>query len=220
MTTFLEREIIAIYANEMRGQGFEVVIEPSSKILPSFFEGYRPDVVGFSPNGNVALEVMTRRAASQQKLDKISRLFRDRKDWILRVVWREEVPEIHQKIAVGIEEIQEKIDSLQRILTDSDVQSIFLMTWSVLEAVARLADGAEFANQQTAHSLVQRLAHLGYIGPSDADTLRTLLHKRNKLAHGGIDERIEPASVLTMFEIISKVIDSIQGEIEAESPIH
>jgi uncharacterized protein YutE (UPF0331/DUF86 family) len=60
-----------------------------------------------------------------------------------------------------------------------------------------------FERPQTPGRLVQVLASEGYVTPSEADKLRGLAEKRNKLVHGELRTRISEADVAQMTDILS-----------------
>ncbi|MFB0506541.1 MAG: hypothetical protein ACETWT_07405 [Thermodesulfobacteriota bacterium] len=58
---------IEAVAREYRKKGYDVTIEPSSHELPSFLQGFRPDIIARGENEIVIIEVKTQSTLSESR---------------------------------------------------------------------------------------------------------------------------------------------------------
>ena len=56
----LERAILDTMVPELEADGFRVVIHPKQDTLPTFLQGYRPDMVAYKENKKLAIEIAAR----------------------------------------------------------------------------------------------------------------------------------------------------------------
>ena len=82
----------------------------------------------------------------------------------------------------------------------------FLLAWATFEAIARVLIPSQMQRPQTPGRLVQVLASEGYLTPTEADSLRLLADKRNKLIHGELRTRISKSEVNRIADVLSMLV--------------
>jgi uncharacterized protein YutE (UPF0331/DUF86 family) len=84
-----------------------------------------------------------------------------------------------------------------------------LLAWATFEALARAVVSGEFQRPQTPGRLVQVLAQGGYLTPTEADKLRRLAEKRNKLIHGDLQVRVSKAEVKRFARVLDTMLEMV-----------
>ena len=84
-----------------------------------------------------------------------------------------------------------------------------LLAWATLEAIGRLLALGQFQRPQTPGRLVQVLASEGYLTPNEADELRLLADKRNKVVHGELQTRISRSEVNRFADVLTMMVRMI-----------
>lgn len=216
MTTLLERELIAMAARKLESEGYDVVVDPARNTLPEFLRDFRPDAIAFRADGNLVLEVLTSVAKDAERANALNQLFDEVEGWKLRLVWKDEIKDAVQDMSVQLQNIAEKTKQITDGLTEDNIQGSFLLLWSVLEAISRYVEPEEFQRAQPSKNLVQRLASLGYVTPTQADELRILAELRNKLAHGGIDAEVSPQQLHALLDIQRDIFSLSKEEVQKD----
>lgn len=186
----LERVVLDSIVPELEADGFRVVIHPKQDTLPAFLQGYRPDMVAYKGNRNLAIEIIARAsAASASKLKE--RVLRERfsghPDWELRFVYAPPATSGANIPVVSKETISEHLDRLAASVDTMGPTAALLTGWAVFEAAARALLPSSLTRPQPPARLIETLASEGYVTPDEADMLRRLSRTRNEIAHGRLD---------------------------------
>ncbi len=184
MSNQTEAEVLRQLLPELEAQGYEVYLHPDRRLLPSFLEGYIPDAVALRTGKNLAIEVTRQSADVSKKLEHIAALFEEQPNWEFRIVWLEPVSSQRDLKIQPSAAIAKRIKEVQELLDKGNSDGALLLAWATFEALARALLPDEFQRAQTPGRLVTILAKNGYITPSEADLLRVLADKRNRLIHG------------------------------------
>ena len=194
---------------DLEARGYDVYVQPTRGITPAFLGAYIPDAVAIrtpansSRDKNIAIEVMRESGSTEQKLEKIVKLFEGQDEWELRVVWL--VP-INPSEAVPVptsSEIDGRLLEVDRLIADGHLNAALLLAWAVLEAIGRTLQSNEFQRPQTSGRLVQTLAESGHLTPDEADDVRALAVKRNALAHGNFQVHVTREEMQRLGEVLS-----------------
>jgi uncharacterized protein YutE (UPF0331/DUF86 family) len=78
----------------------------------------------------------------------------------------------------------ERLERVQTLIDQGQIEASLLMGWAAFEAMARATLVGQFDRPQTSTRIVQILASEGYLTPTEADKLRALAAKRNRVSHG------------------------------------
>ena len=200
MTMLIETEIIENVAAGLRAEGFSVVIGPVSPIIPTDLSLLRPDMAAFRADTKLIVEVVSRSSEKKHKLEQLTTVLATPSDWSLRVVSFDGEPTAAlplltpEKARIFLEEA--------RHLSGDHPQAAFLLAWASLEALARVTKSDQFAKPQTPGRIVEVLAQEGYFTPAEADLLRELSKRRNRLIHGDLDSKLTAEDVQRFLTII------------------
>jgi hypothetical protein len=185
-----ERVVLETMAPVLEADGFRVVIHPQQATLPTFLQGYQPDMVAYKEHKNLAIEI-----ASRSPTDPASRLkeraLRDRfaghPDWELRFVYAPPVNSDPNIPVVSKQTVFEHLDRLEASADAMGLTAALLTGWAVFEAAARALLPSSLTRPQPPARLIETLASQGYVTPDEADILRRLSRMRNEVAHGRLD---------------------------------
>lgn len=193
---------------QLQADGYTVYIEPSRQLLPPFMEGYTPDAIAIRPGKNLAIEVVVEGSSSDRKLERIRPRFDGVKDWELRVYYARPVRESELLPPISKGSIEESIRSIEALVASGQPAAALLMAWATLEGLGRLLLPERFARPQSPGRLVEVLAGEGYITPSEADLIRSLVRRRNHLIHGSLETNVEPSEVSAFVEVMKTLLKS------------
>lgn len=104
-------------------------------------------------------------------------------------------------------EVTRRLKEIRQLAADGHLEPSLLLAWATMEAVARAVAKDWFAKPQTPGRLVETLAMEGYITPTEADRIRALVTKRNKLIHGGFDISISASEIDEFAETIERLVE-------------
>lgn len=204
-----EFDVLQQLVPELEAEGYEVFLHPNRPLLPGFLRNYAPDAIARRGDKNLVIEIFRKSPDSEQKAERITSLLKGQDDWELRVVWitpsgpaRTVQPQTRSIIRKRITEIRELANSGQ-------FGPALLLAWATLEAIGRLLAPSQFQRPQTPGRLVQVLASEGYITPTEADHLRLLAEKRNRLIHGELQTRITKSEVGRFADILAIMVKMI-----------
>jgi uncharacterized protein YutE (UPF0331/DUF86 family) len=209
MSTQTEAEVLRQLLPELEAQGYEVYLHPDRRLLPSFSKSYIPDAVALRSDKNIAIEVTRQSRDASKKLARITKLFEGQPKWELRIVWLESASSQRDLEIQPLAAIAKRITEVQELLDKGSSEGSLLLAWAIFEALARAILPDQFQRPQTPGRLVEILARQGYITPSEADLLRVLAEKRNKLAHGELQTRASKAEL----GAFTKTLDSLAREL-------
>jgi hypothetical protein len=209
MSTQTEAEVLRQLLPELEAQGYEVYLHPDRRLLPSFSKSYIPDAVALRSDKNIAIEVTRQSRDASKKLARITKLFEGQPKWELRIVWLEPASSQRDLEIQPLAAIAKRITEVQELLDKGSSEGSLLLAWAIFEALARAILPDQFQRPQTPGRLVEILARQGYITPSEADLLRVLAEKRNKLAHGELQTRASKAEL----GAFTKTLDSLAREL-------
>ena len=205
MTEDTEQDVIQRLVRNLESEGYEVFIQPSRTLLPDFLGSYVPDVIARRKDGNLAIEVKRKSTSAERSVEDLARLFEGRKDWTLRLVWIEPTALQRSLEVQSRDTVQDQISEIRQLVDGNHLSSALLLGWATLEAVGRMLVSQQFQRPQTPGRLVQVLASEGYLTPTEADALRRLADKRNRIIHGELQTDISKNDI----DIVTNVLETI-----------
>ena len=105
------------------------------------------------------------------------------------------------------QEIAAQLDVARTLNATGHAGAALLLAWSCLEALARTALGTRMSTPQRPGSVLETLAFEGFVAPSEADRIRPLIAKRNRLAHGDLSVRLSQMEIDDFTHIISDALE-------------
>lgn len=212
METAFHQERVTAVADRYRQRGYQVTQEPAAEQLPSFLQGFRPDLLAQNAAESVVVEIKSYgQVTRSQELESLAKQVESHPGWRMELVFSnppeqsaDEVrPPASEFPTLGVSEIERRIASSKHLASHGDTQSAVILLWSALEATLRIGlerIPASFINNIPSAILKQGVAY-GLMDPKDYDFLSQLLPVRNAAAHGfsnAVDrETIEKATRLT-----------------------
>ena len=107
-------------------------------------------------------------------------------------------------------DIGDQLSEVHALNADGHRAAALLLGWAVLEAIARSAFADRLSKPQAAASTLEMLAFDGYVSPSEADEIRTVIDLRNRVAHGDLTVRLAKDAIDRFVEIIDMVLQRVQ----------
>jgi hypothetical protein len=202
-----ERAVLNTLLPELEADGFRVVIHPKPETLPTFLQGYQPDMVAYKANKNLAIEIKARAKASKQAERALRERFAGHPDWELRFVY---APPVNSDANIPVVTKQigsEHLDRLEASVDAMGLAAALLTGWAVFEAAARALLPSSLTGPQPPARLIETLASEGYVTPDEADRLRRLSRTRNEVAHGRLDLTPTPDDVAQLIAVTRSILD-------------
>ena len=209
MSMQTEAEVLQRLLPELEAQGYEVYLHPNRRLLPSFFGDYEPFAVALGSSKNLAVEFARQSADTSKKLERITALFEGQPKWELRIVWLEPVSSQRDLEVQPSAVIAKRITEVQELIDKGSSEGSLLLAWATFEALARAILPDRFQRPQTPRRLVEILAAEGYITPSEADFLRELAEKRNKLIHGELQTHASKAELGNFTKTLGTLLEEL-----------
>jgi uncharacterized protein YutE (UPF0331/DUF86 family) len=197
-----EAAVLENIVPQLEAEGYEVYSHPSAHLLPSFMQAYRPDAIALRDDKKLAIEVIRKGSPSVKNLDKLRELLAGRKDWELRVYWISP-PNTPKPIErASARDIEQAIKTIEQLASESLFAPALLMAWATLEGLGRALLSEKLVRPQTPGTLVEVLAGEGYVTPTEADRLRTLIATRNQIAHGGLRAKVGSKDIKNLLSVL------------------
>lgn len=211
MTLSIEREILQKEVERLTAEGFDVFIEPGPSLTPAFAVGYRPDAVAIGNGRKIALEVASRGTSADRKLSEVAALFGQHPEWEFRIIWIEPAMSAPRLPIQTKDQIQSILREIKKLRGDHYFRPSFLLAWAAFEAAARAVAEPQLGRPQTPGRIVQVLSQEGYLSPNEADEMRPLVEKRNRLVHGTLDLEVTGDDVDRLVQLIETVTAEVGG---------
>jgi uncharacterized protein YutE (UPF0331/DUF86 family) len=183
----LERAVLDTMVPEPVAEGYRVVIHPKQDMLPTFLQGYQPDMVAYKDNKNLAIEIKAQSPVARVKERVLRERFAGHPDWELRFVYAPPINSDANIQAVSKQIVSEHLERLAASVDAMGLTAALLTGWAVFEAAARALLPSSLTRPQPPARLIETLASDGYVTPDEADMLRRLSRTRNEVAHGRLD---------------------------------
>jgi hypothetical protein len=185
-------------AEKYRAAGYEVLVQPSDRDLPSSLHGLRPDLLARRGEDNVLVEVKS--SARGRELDRYRTLaerVHAEPGWRLDLVVStppDQLAGISDYPVLTLVDARARFEDARKLLDGGYPDAALLLAWAGVEGVLRgIAEKEDVALQrQSTGSLLQKLTTTGALSRSDYQQLRDTLAQRSAVAHGfgaaGVDD--------------------------------
>lgn len=202
-TRAVEFDVLQQLMPALEAEGYEVFLQPNRQLLPNFLKGFMPDAIALRSDEKIAIEVIRKSRDGERRIKKVKELFKGHEDWKFRVVWVAPSGPTQPVQSQTPSLIRTRIAEIKELKKNRHFGPASLLAWATLEAVGRLLLPQKFERPQTPGRIVDVLASEGYITPSEADALRQLVEKRNKLVHGDLKTRISELDITEMINVLN-----------------
>ena len=208
-----ESEAIRQYADWYTRQGYTVSVQPRPRDLPAFLRPLAPDMIVARDGENIVVEVKTSSPATFEKVQRLARALEHRAGWTLQVVYADladpewEPPAQLPKPA----DLRARLESLVTAQTDDDQSRLqVLLLWSIIEAAARhrlAAVGISPTDRISSSALIKMLVTEGIVEEEQYTLLRRGLAVRNAIAHGFLNQPIDPNLLDALRDAARTILD-------------
>lgn len=188
--TIDERLVLEEMEPRWAAQGYTVVREPTSDLLPDFLGNFRPDAVATGRSPGIIIEIVDpRNRAAKTRITQLARLFAGREDWKLEVLYTpSEATELSPASRAGIESALTQAEQLAEV----EPRAALMLAWAGLEALGRTLHPSLTDRGMSTGTLIDLLISNGNLDHDVQQELRRLGQLRNRIAHGQLD--LSPAS--------------------------
>ncbi len=207
--TSIESRAIEKIANELKDDGYVVVIEPDSALIPFDLRGYRPDLLATRDGENLLVEVKTRNhSRSLERYREIAAIVSQQKNWrfLLSTVGEDTPNSTVLDGAIEVDALARLMKQLDPLLDGESYILAVPYLWHVYIAGMRAAGrGAGVPIDATSDSSVLNYMYsLGEISNEDLRRSRELLNLRNEVAHGVTSTTISRNDTLALRDFVKK----------------
>lgn len=209
MSAETESDVVNRLVPDLQAEGYEVYLNPAPHLLPEFLRNYQPDIIGRRSDHNVAIEITRISPHAEKKLEDIANRFKGQTAWEFRVVWINPASASTVLQAQTVAAIRKQIAEIRALMDGEHYGAALLLAWSALEATSRTLASQKFERPQTPGRLIQVLANDGYLTPTEADRMRPLSDKRNKLIHGELQTQVTRREIEQFAEILTALVKMI-----------
>jgi uncharacterized protein YutE (UPF0331/DUF86 family) len=199
-----EADLLRFAAEELRESGYTVVIEPSPSTLPVALKDLRPDGIAIGKKPYLLIEVTREDDRNAGRIQRLQQAIRKSEDWRLHLILNRDASE-KSLGAPRLEDIEATLGRIERIAAE-DAGAGLLMCWACLEALSRAIEPRKFARPQAPARMVERLASAGHVTPSEAQFLRSMILKRNELAHGQLATMVRSDEVEQFVSLLGRLL--------------
>lgn len=204
-----EQAILENLKGELESQGYEVVLQPSKTMFPSFLAGFQPDAIAFGREKNLVIEVITQSTLARKRIDRLRQALDGQQKWDLHLTFISGANTPKSLAKSEISEIVGSISEIKSLVSQRHFKPALLVSWATLEATARLLMPAEISKPQSPLRLVESMAREGFIFPNEAQNLRKLASRRNRFIHGDLQTDVSKRDVEEMINIIERILSTL-----------
>lgn len=187
-------EVLEALGANYRADGFQFIIDPSTRLVPPFLRPYRPDALAFKGAGGVLIELVRVSQDRDGKTRALAKLVEDHPDWRLEVVLADNflrergwILEPDAIPSLPPDQLGILREDLGRLISDGKASAAILLGWSLLEALTRARVSRlvrPSTRPLTGWQVVEQLTTFGLVEEGGYERLRRLLPVRNAIAHG------------------------------------
>ncbi len=178
-------------AQELLAQGYEVIIAPSSDQLPFDLGNYQPDLVAFKGKGGLILEVKgSLERLSIDRFQELAERISEYDGWrFLLVTLNDAIESLVPKEPGDLpswKTLQAKTKDVETLIQAMMVEPALLYLWSTIEALLRKRAIAQSIpiDRFPPVTLLNHMYSSGELSVDEFDVIRSILEKRNRVAHG------------------------------------
>ncbi|RXG90612.1 hypothetical protein [Bradyrhizobium vignae] len=177
----LQREIA-----RLESEGYDVFVHPRAPLVPDFLGDFVPDAVATGNGKKIVLEVARPSTRQSERLKDVAARFAQQREWELKVLFVAPTSLGTTLPVQSRQAIEGALSEIERLRDIDALRAAFLLAWATFEAEGRASVEGRFDRPQTPSRLVEVLGQEGLLTPTDADQMRLLSEKRNRLIHGDL----------------------------------
>jgi uncharacterized protein YutE (UPF0331/DUF86 family) len=202
----MEQEKIAAIADEYRGKGYAVRVQPLADDLPPFLKEFEPDVVAISPTESVVAQVRSASRFDAEENYKLAETIERTPGWRFEVFFVNPpvAPDIPaQEDLADDEQVNRMLENAETLSKEGHIEAAGLIAYSALETILRrrAQSAAPQVERQSSARVLNQFYELGTLNPQTFEKLYQLMQFRNAVAHG-FEPRAAAPSIPEMIEEI------------------
>lgn len=206
------RETVAKARTDFEQRGFEVVVAPKAKDLPSFLEGFVPDMI--ARKGAEAIVVGVKGAPPSDDDNRRAAYFASEvpkhPGWRFNLYVAEPRQElIDELLQPNKSELSIELQKAEAILRSQGPKPTLAYAWGLLESAVRsvvLNKQKGDARRYKPASVVEALVHDGFIDDDRGKELSVIGAVRNQIVHGFTGAEISKEQVVAVLNTIRSLI--------------
>jgi hypothetical protein len=200
-----EEQVLQREVARLESEGYDVFLQPRAPLVPEFLGDYVPDAVATGNGKKIVLEVARSSKIGNEKLREVAARFAEQRDWELKVLLVTPTSTGETLPVQSRQAIEGALDEIERLQKMNALRSAFLLGWATFEAEGRASIEGKFDRPQTPGRLVQVLGQEGLLTPADADQMRALSEKRNRLIHGDLGLEIGSEEFQSLIRVLRQL---------------
>jgi hypothetical protein len=191
MTRTLHDSKVRELADRYEAEGFRVIVEPGSEVLPFELGNYHPDLVAQKQDEHVIVEVKEEGdPVSVERFRDIAEEIRRHPGWRFLLVTTNDLESGSLGGMIGElsswQEATERVARAERLLDQGNSDAAFFLIWSAFEAILRRhAESVALPiDRLPTLALLKHLYSQGELSIPQYDRAMAARQLRNRLAHG------------------------------------
>lgn len=205
-----EAAILDRVREELVSEGYEVVLQPNALLGPPFLHGMRPDALAFRADKNLVVEVATQSPATDKRLRELQSRLEGQPGWELHLIWASPGDKSRPLRTPSVDTIKEAVGEIEQLDSRRHYKAALLLGWAALEALGRFLIPNALARPQTPARLIEFIATSGKLSPNEADEMRELIAKRNRLIHGELQTTIAKKDVASLLRALRALLREVE----------
>jgi len=208
--TASEQQVLQREIARLESEGYDVFVQPRAQLVPEFLGDFVPDAVATGNGKKIVLEVA--RSLESDKLRDVAARFAKQREWELKVLLVTPTSSGTHLPVQSRQAIEGALEEIGRLQAVDALRAAFLLAWATFEAEGRASMEGRFDRPQSPGRLVEVLSQEGLLTPADADQMRALSEKRNRLIHGDLGTEITGADLQRLVNVLRQL--AIDGQSE------
>jgi uncharacterized protein YutE (UPF0331/DUF86 family) len=210
-----ERAALARVAEQYAAMGYEVIIAPETRDLPTFARGFHVDLLARKGDRGIVVIAKKNRAALREDktLSRLAEFINAQPGWRFDLVVVEPTSPIDEAEADAQElsgrQLKEMLDHVEESARSGDELPAYVLAWSALEAALRLRVREAVAEGQKILSptvLIRMLGAEGHLSSREMKTLDKYVKMRNQVVHGFAPPKIAVNDVLYLVSLARRLM--------------
>ena len=208
--TASEEQVLQREIARLESEGYDVFVQPRAPLVPEFLGDFVPDAVATGNGKKIVLEVA--RSLGSEKLRDVAARFAKQREWELKVLLVTPTSSGTHLPVQSRQVIEGALEEIGRLQELSAFRAAFLLAWATFEAEGRASIAGRFDRPQSPGRLVEVLSQEGLLTPDDADQMRALSEKRNRLIHGDLGTEITAEDLQWLVSVLQQLAIDRQSE--------
>jgi hypothetical protein len=195
---------ISSTVNNLRKQGYAVIIQPDPTAIPFDLQQYRPDILATRGNENLIIEIKTRgEQRSIERYKEIAEIVGSHENWRFMLSTVDEVEPLDQVSAddqANPQSLNRMLGKLDLLLSSENYDLALPYLWSVYISAMRIVgqQAAVPIDITSDRSVLNYMYSLGEISSDEYESAKTFLELRNKAVHS-LEFNISRETLLEMY---------------------